>query len=306
MAIGTVNTGGGGSGAKLTVKGVAGATVTASKDGKIYTRVFNSSGMAMFRGLRTGDWTITMSGDGQIATRTITITTDYTLTMSYFSATISITYPANSTCVVTDSSGVTVSSDSNTGDTAKTWTVTVGSPDTYTITATETSSSKMKSTTVTITTDGQSESVTLSYGLDIYNAGVFGVDDSGTQFTVGTRTDYNSITQASDHLHWWCDANTNNLFYVSPKISASGFSTLNIEIQSAVMNGPGQFGLAKGNTNSPNDYVAKTNFNSFRGAKTLSVDISKVKSTKYYIKLTQSGNTGADTTANITHIWLEE
>ena len=89
--VGRTNTGGGGSGATLTIMGVAGATVTASKDSKTYTRTINSSGIAVFKGLSTGTWTVTMSGDGQTATRTVEITADYTLIIAYFSATIAIT-----------------------------------------------------------------------------------------------------------------------------------------------------------------------------------------------------------------------
>lgn len=186
--VGRTNTGGGGSGAKLTVKGVAGATVTASKDGKIYTRVFNSSGMAVFKGLATGTWTITMSGGGQTSTRTITITADYELTIAYFSATISITYPANSSCVVTDSSGAAVASDTNTDTNAKTWTVTVGSTGTYTVTAASADGAKTKSETVTITADGQSVNVTVAYSLIVFDNG-----DQNTEVTGGITKDEYSL-----------------------------------------------------------------------------------------------------------------
>ena len=165
--------------------------------------------------------------------------------------------------------------------------------------------SQTKSQNVSITAEGQVATVTLGFALDVYNAGTFGTDSSGAKFSAGTRTDYNSITQNQNSLDWWCDANTSNLFYISPKINPSGYSTLKMKITAASMNGAGQFGLAKGNTNASSDYVAKTNFNSFSGAKTLSVDISKVTSAKYYIKLTQDGDSDAETTATIARIWLE-
>ena len=293
---------GGGAGGILTVMGTTGDTATVSKDGK----TFDANGSAVFKGLASGVWTVTMRNNiGQTSTKTIEITADYLSTISYFSATISVTYPANSTCVVTDSSGATVASDTNTDTNAKTWTATVGSTGTYTITATETGGSKTKTATVSIAAEGESKSVTIGYTLEIYNAGVFGTDTSGEEFTVGTRTDYNSITQNSNNLKWRCDANTSNLFYVSPKISPNGFSTLKMRISASNMNGAGQFGLAKGKTNASSDYVAKTSFNAFTGGKTLSVDISGVTSGTYYIKLTQDGDSDADTTATITHIWLE-
>ena len=174
MAIGKVNTGGGGSGGTLTVTGIAGHTVTATKDGKTYTRTFNSSGVAVFKGLSTGTWTLTMTGDGQTATRTVDVNADYAVTITYFSATINITYPATSTCVVTNSSGQTVASDTNTDSSTKTWTATVNATGTYTVTATATDGSgKSKSTTVSITADGQSKSVALSFILYLRD----GIDD---------------------------------------------------------------------------------------------------------------------------------
>ena len=202
--VGRTNTGGGGSGGTLTVTGIAGHTVTVTKDDKTYTRTFNSGGVAVFKGLSTGTWTVTMSGNGQTATRTVTITADYSLTIAYFSATIKVTYPAKSKCVIKNSSGTQVASNTNTGTSAKTWTATVNAKGTYTVTATATDGSgKTKSTTVSITADGQVKTVTLVYELILFdggdNTGVtggwaytitdegYGVPDvRGDELTVGT------------------------------------------------------------------------------------------------------------------------
>ena len=164
--------GGGGSGATLVVSSPANVSVTVSKGDKSYTKNSGSLGSSTFKGLATGTWTVTISGNGQTATKTIEITADYAITIAFFSATINITYPANSTCVVTNSGGQTVTSDTNTGSSTKTWTATVNTTGTYTVTATATDGSgKSKSTTVNITTDGQSKSVTLSYLIYYYNQG---------------------------------------------------------------------------------------------------------------------------------------
>ena len=180
--VGRTNTGGGGSGGTLTITGIAGHTVTATKDGKTYTRTFNSGGVAVFKGLSTGTWTVKMSGNGQTATRTVTITADYSLTIAYFSATIKVTYPAKSKCVIKNSSGTQVASDTNTGTSAKTWNATVGATGTYTITATATDGSgKTKSTTVSITADGQVKTVTLVYETVLWEAGA----DQNTSITGG-------------------------------------------------------------------------------------------------------------------------
>ena len=165
MAIGRVNTGGGGSGGTLTVTGVAGHTVTATKDGKTYTRTINSNGVAVFKGLATGTWTLTMTGDGQTATRTVTVTADYAVTITYFSATINVTYPAGSTCTATD--GVTTLTAT---DTSGTWACVVPNAGTWTVTATNGTNTKSES--VEITSEGQSVSVTLSYQLILFDGGV--------------------------------------------------------------------------------------------------------------------------------------
>ena len=174
--------GGGGSGATLVVSSPANVSVTVSKGDKSYTKNSGSLGSSTFKGLATGTWTVTISGNGQTATKTIVITADYAITIAFFSATINITYPANSNCVVTNAGGQTVASDTNTGTSAKTWTATANATGTYTVTATATDGSgKTKSTTVSITTDGQSESVTLVYETVLWEAGA----DQNTSITGG-------------------------------------------------------------------------------------------------------------------------
>ena len=164
--------GGGGSGGTLVVTSSGAGTVTVSNTvlGKSYSKSVTAGGSVTFKGLKTGEWTVTLSNGTQTATRSVTINADYSVSVAYFSATISVTYPATSTCVVTNSSGQTVASDTNTGSSTKTWTATVGATGTYTVTATATDGSgKSKSQSVSITTDGQSESVGLSYELVLFD-----------------------------------------------------------------------------------------------------------------------------------------
>ena len=238
MAIGKVNTGGGGSGGTLTVTGIAGHTVTATKDGKTYTRTFNSSGVAVFKGLSTGTWTLTMTGDGQTATRTVDVNADYAVTITYFSATINITYPATSTCVVTNSGGQTVASDTNTGSSTKTWTATVGTTGTYTVTATATDGSgKTRSTTVDITTDGQSESVTLKYSFDIIVNGKFNYDAIGSWVAGSDSSGAGSLTEQNGYVQIYGPAPTvyagSYTSWVSTKVlPTSEYKTLYVDYES--------------------------------------------------------------------------
>ena len=129
-------TGGGAgmSGAELTVTAPAGAVVTVSKDGKTKTKVAGSDGVAVFKGLSTGDWTVNMtSADGTetMQPKICHITAGYEIVLTFFAATIHVTYPAGSTCTATD--GVTTLTAPDTSGTwdcvvpnAGTWTVSTG------------------------------------------------------------------------------------------------------------------------------------------------------------------------------------
>ena len=223
--------GGGGSGATLVVSSPANVSVTVSKDDKSYTKNSGSLGSATFKGLSTGTWTVVISGNGQTATKTIEITADYAITIAFFSATINITYPANSNCVVANSGGQTVASDTNTGTSAKTWTATVNATGTYTVTATATDGSgKTKSTTVSITAEGQVETVTLMFKLYLFTSGE-GVVDDWTPLYGG----YTSAAVTSEKM----TLNGGKTFYYSSTaavtsnnaIDLSGYSKLVVDVQ---------------------------------------------------------------------------
>jgi hypothetical protein len=286
MAIGKTNAGGSsGSGGTLTVTGIAGDIVTVSKDGKTYTRTFNSSGVAVFKGLSTGTWTVTMTNSaGQTATRTVEITADYTLTIAYFSATISITYPAQSTCVVKNSSGTQVASDTNTSAGTKTWTAMVDAAGAYTITATATDGSgKTKSATVSITADGQSASVTLSYELVLFNNGVvsgYAWDSSNFDSGYGDAKVSNGLI----YLYGYTWDNNISLqpgwgeIGISSAISLSDYSTLKVRLNKI----DGAKGTAKiqVGTTALGDNTATTTVTLTAGT-TTSLDISSITGSKY-------------------------
>ena len=165
---------GGQTGATLTVTSSGAGTITVSNTslGKSYSKSVTAGGSAVFKGLQTGTWTIKLTDGSKTSTKNITITSDYSTNIAYFSATISITYPAKSTCVVKNSGGTTVASNTNTGSSTKTWTATVNATGTYTVTATATDGSgKTKSTTVSITAEGQVKTVTLTYETVLFDGG---------------------------------------------------------------------------------------------------------------------------------------
>ena len=152
---------GGGAGGNLKVIALAGVAVTVTNGSKVKQKVADAAGVAMFTGLETGAWTVTLPADVSPPTRTVDIDVDYVVVIAYFSATINITYPAGSTCTCSD--GTTTLS---APDTSGTWACIV--PNTGTWTVTSTSGTETDSKAVTITTDGQSTSVELSYALFLF------------------------------------------------------------------------------------------------------------------------------------------
>lgn len=155
---------GGGSGGTLTVTAPANVTVTVSKDGKAKIKNSGTSGVVAFKGLASGTWTVTITGDGKTAQKNVVVTTDYSTMIAFFAATINITYPAGSTCTCSD--GTTTLS---APDTSGTWVCTVPNAGKWTVSSTD--GDKSKSADVVITTDGQTESVTLLYITHLFNNG---------------------------------------------------------------------------------------------------------------------------------------
>lgn len=159
--------GGGGTGASLTISAPAGATVTVSKDGKFKTKVAGSDGLAVFKGLSTGEWTVTITDGKQTAQKTVNVTADYATAITFFAATIHVTYPAGSSAHVEGPNFW-----ASAPDTSGSWTCTVPAAGDYMVCADNSSTGQGTNTTVSITEDGQSESVELSYIIYIVKDGV--------------------------------------------------------------------------------------------------------------------------------------
>ena len=302
--------GGSGSGATLVVSCPANVTVTVSKDDKSYTKNSGSLGSATFKGLSTGTWTVTISGNGQTVTKTIEIAADYAITIVFFSATINITYPANSNCVVANSGGQTVASDTNTGTSAKTWTATVNAKGTYTVTATATDGSgKTKSTTVSITAEGQVETVTLSYELVLFNNGVV----SGYAWDSSNNDGVYSDAKVSDGLiylygYTWDSGISLQSGWakigISSAIDLSDYSTLKVRLNK-IDSANGTANIQVGTTALGNDTATKTV--TLTAGTTTSLDISSITGNKY-ISLYARSNTrtfGNTIKVYFDKVWLE-
>lgn len=108
--IGRVNTGGGGTGGTLTVTAPANVTVTVSKDGKTKTKNSGTSGVVVFKGLASGTWTVTITGDDKTAKKSVVIITDYSTAIS-FSTIPEFTYTGDFEIVNDSDEPISVSQD---------------------------------------------------------------------------------------------------------------------------------------------------------------------------------------------------
>lgn len=192
--IGRVNTGGG-KGAALTVTAPAGSTVTVSKDGKTLTRAAGDDGVVVFRGLETGTWTLSITDGEQTASKPVEIVADYATTITFFAATIHITYPAGSVCTVTDSTTTLTAT-----DTSGHWECVVPNSGTWTVKITD--GSRERSESVSITADGQSVELEILYRTYLYRDGTF---YNGTELvkTLSHNDGYWSITYNPDKISFW-------------------------------------------------------------------------------------------------------
>ena len=222
---------------------------------------------------------------------------------SAFSATISITYPANSNCVVTNAGGQTVASDTNTGTSAKTWTATVNATGTYTVTATATDGSgNTKSESVEITSEGQSESVDLHYIFYIFKSGV------GAKVELQTFEQANAnVTIGTDSIKITRSDTGNNYSNIQTKelMPSALWNTIKIDViltKVSSYENVNAFGLAKSALSSQGDFdwVVYTTLADKAGTErvVLSCDIAAINADYIF-------GIGGSFNMEIFNIWLE-
>lgn len=300
---------GGQTGATLTVTSSGAGTITVSNTslGKSYSKSVTAGGSAVFKGLATGTWTVKLSNGTQTSTKTITITSDYSTSIAYFSATIKVTYPAKSKCVIKNSSGTQVASNTNTGTSAKTWTATVNAKGTYTVTATATDGSgKTKSTTVSITADGQSKSVTLVYwDGTIYDAGNEYTAQTGG-WTCVTTGDGAKATKTNNQLFVSVNETSSTAYArTANKISLTGFTkiqaTVSAQTHSSSWGGNERCKLLVSANADLSDPVASVQPTT-NDAQTLSLDINLTGT--YYVGIKAAAGTASSVSMTVTKIKL--
>ena len=157
LVVFATDNGGGGNLFPFVITAATGATVTLTKGSTVINAVETSEGIFEADATSYGTWVVTATL-GQDTT-TVNVKVDaakiYEINASFFTATITVTYPAGSTCTLSATGQSTQTATTNP------YTFTVHSAATYTVTATDGGDSA--SDTVVITTDGQSESVALSF-----------------------------------------------------------------------------------------------------------------------------------------------
>ena len=126
-------------------------TLTHQSNNKSKTAVADSSGKAVFKGLSGGQWEVVATLDGQTAKGRVIVSLSYSVTLTYFTATINITYPAGLTCTATDGTTTLTAP-----DTSGTWACTVNKAGTWTISAGDWSAD------VVMATSGKTETVRLA------------------------------------------------------------------------------------------------------------------------------------------------
>ena len=305
---------GGGAGGNLKVIALAGVAVTVTKGSKVKQKVADAAGVAMFTGLETGTWTVTLPADVSPPTRTVDIDVDYVVVIAYFSATINVTYPAGSTCTCTD--GVTTLT---APDTSGTWTCIVPNAGTWTAAATD--GVENTSETVSITTDGQIVAIELSYLLWLYKSGnTYNAVTGGWSVSKHTSTggSFDGVltlnadsmllsTEVSGGSVGYANAFTNN------SIDLTGVNTLKFKITGI---GDTAYSDEEGNTHKfgfslvvANERPTKQNPTFAADMKILatgeySVDVSAVTAGYVGIWITTGGY--IKTTLTISEIWGEE
>ena len=206
----------------IIVAAPTGSTVTC-KMGSTTKTASEKNGTWTFSGLDIGTWTITATKGSSIATQDVDITrlTVEYVTITYFSATINVTYPAGSTCTCSD--GTTTLTAPNTSGS---WTCIVYNAGTWTATATD--GDKSKSADVVITTDGQTESVTLLYITYLFKDG-----ETYDSLTGGWQGTVNAEKQA---LQLIVQAGKTQNVHTKSKVDMTDYSTISAKTDANIRN----------------------------------------------------------------------
>lgn len=221
MAEGFICRRGGGSSGKseIIVTAPTGSTVTATLGTTVKTAV-EQAGQWVFKNCDLGTWKIEARLSGQTATKNVEIQEDgqlmrYYVTLSFWTATITVTYPAGAVCTCSNGSTILTAP-----DTSGSHTFTVTTSGEWTIKAVD--GSKSKSVTVNATEQKQ-YTASIVFELILFDWGEHNSDVTGgfsktseVNLDIGDTIDVNTWSGTTDTQY----ISTKN------KIDVSGYSTL--------------------------------------------------------------------------------
>lgn len=276
----------------LTVIGVAGDTVTITQGSTSQNKTLDANGVAVFKNIKTGTWAVTMTNGFAVATKNVIVGGgSYTVNLAY--AVINVTYPAGSTCSMTNGTKTV-----NAPDTTGSWVCALPALGSWTISCTN--GVKTTSRTVEITEYGQVVNVTLAYDLYLFDADNGGdiTDNTGGWNTETTYRSTVTITATALDLKgvgesyefqgetYWSIGTASAI--TKKSIDVTGFNTMHVTasvsgVNHQVIFGESVFNLTNGITE---------------------IDVSAVTG-EYNIKLTAYGNNrGNNGYMTATKIWL--
>lgn len=276
--------GGGGTGATLTVNAPPGCTVTVSKDGKTKTKTAGADGVAVFRGLATGQWTVTITDGEQTAQKTVTITADYSTAITFFSATINVSYPAGYTCAATYGDRTFTAPDTN-----GTWAITVNEPGTWSF-----SLDGGTAETVTITTNGEEQTLNKWH---LYNNGVDNTALTGGLTTSGYKGASNKWSFNDTNISVSTGNDVGDVFGTANKIHMANVKNGYVRMSSTQNKWGEYFGVSK--SKSADSFIANTKI-SGTGNITAAFDAIDVTADVYVLF-----SATANSKLKIYEIWLE-
>lgn len=219
---GTASGSSGGTGAILQVNAPAGVLVTATKESETHTRTADSQGVAVFDGLTTGTWAITISNGQQTSEpQTVKIVTDYTCYIAFFASTISVLYPENHICTCTKGDIVYTAPDQSGSAT-----FTVPEAGDWVVSCTDAAGENRLQRTVTITEDGETVATELHFDFYIIDGAPITDEVTGGWHGLPVKRDASvtypgagpTVTQNTDNIKLSFADNASGIYKMQNKL----------------------------------------------------------------------------------------
>ena len=268
--------GSGGIGDTLTIMAPAGCTVTVSKDGKTKTKVAGADGVAVFKGLATGDWMVTITDGTRTTQKTVPIAADYTTDLCF--SKINVTFPAGFVCTATD--GVTTLT---APDTSGTWECYVPNGGVWTLTLDNGLMNRVEAE------DGG------TYTVNRWYLCKDGLMASGIQMSNQLRGEGSNaiVSQESDHVSVSSPTGVSTGILSNEMIDLTGFATVIADLDITAQGTSSTLGKFKGvgliladstensSTSAAQDAIKHETLSTQKGRQTISIDASSVTGSWY-------------------------